>query len=292
MQGPYPCRILPSRTGAGGEVAIKAAYCLGERQRGFAAAIVDPDRPVPHGLIGPDGKPDAKRFAVYRNNVVAGLIESLKAGFPAVRRIVGDEFFSVMARIHSAQEPPRSPVMLDYGAGFADFIGRFKPAAELPYLRDVARLEHAWLEAYHAAEALPIEPDALMGIEPDRIASVGFVLHPSVRLVGSTFPAVTIWHMNVGAGVPCPVDTEGGGEDALVVRPAAEVEVRVVPAGTATFVRAIAVGAKITDATAFAIDDHPGFDLAGALSELLSIGAIVGVNQRGDTNAPASQRSL
>ena len=117
---------------------------LAERQRGFAAAILDPARPMPDGLVGPDGEPGPKRFAVYRNNVVVGLTETLKDAFPAVHRIVGADFFRAMARAYVMVEPPRSPILLDYGAGFPDFIRQFEPAAVLPYLADVARIERAW----------------------------------------------------------------------------------------------------------------------------------------------------
>src|SRR6266568_4487709 len=98
---------------------------LAERQRQFAAALLDPELPVPPGLVGPDGEPSAWRFAVYRNNVVAGLIDTLKATFPAVCRIVGAEFFRVMARTYVSAEPPGSPILLDYGASFPDFVRDF-----------------------------------------------------------------------------------------------------------------------------------------------------------------------
>jgi hypothetical protein len=48
-----------------------------------------------------------------------------------------------MARSYVALAPPSSPIMLDYGAGFPDFIGAFEPAKCLPYLQDVARIERA-----------------------------------------------------------------------------------------------------------------------------------------------------
>ena len=67
---------------------------LVERQREFAAALLDPELPTPPGLVGPDGKPSPRRFAVYRNNVVAGLMGTLKDAFPAVCRIVGVDFLS------------------------------------------------------------------------------------------------------------------------------------------------------------------------------------------------------
>ncbi|HSK41563.1 MAG TPA: DNA-binding domain-containing protein, partial [Arenibaculum sp.] len=109
---------------------------LAERQTGFAAALLDPGAPAPHGLVGPDGLPSARRFGIYRNNVLAGLSDVLKAAYPATCRIVGEDFFAAMARLYVLAEPPRSPRLIEYGAGFPDFIARFEPAAALPYLAD------------------------------------------------------------------------------------------------------------------------------------------------------------
>lgn len=252
---------------------MREGPALEARQAEFARALLDPGRPVPAGVVGPDGRPGPKRFAVYRNNVIAGLVEALKAAYPVVLRLVGDEFFAAMARVHVVREPPASPIMLDYGAGFADFIDTFSPAALLPYLGDVARLERAWVEAYHAAEAEPIDPVALAGIAPDRLPDLRFRLHPSLRLARSSFPIVTIWRMNLEGGVPAPVDLDGGGEDALVLRPQAEVEVRVLPAGTAPFLQALSGGASILRAMAEA---PPAPGLAATLAGLLEARAIVG----------------
>ena len=58
-------------------------------------------------------------------------------------------------------EPPRSPLLFQYGGSFADFIAGFAPAAPLPYLRDMARLEYAQGLAYHAADREPLPPASL-----------------------------------------------------------------------------------------------------------------------------------
>lgn len=274
-------RQRPSQSSAGrrsGEAprAGLNATGLNERQSRFAAAILDPGLPVPHGLVGPDRKPSARRFNVYRNNVVVGLIEALKAAFPAVRRIVGDEFFTAMARAYVAFEPPATPVMLEYGATFPDFIGTFEPVVCVPYLTDIARLERAWAEAYHAAEAEPTNPALLGSIDAQSLSRVRFQLHPSLRIVRSPYPVVSIWSMNIDGGTPTGIDIYGGSENAIVIRPDAEVTVRVVAAGAATFILRLEAGASISDATAGAIDQSPDFDLAGTLRDLFAIDAIVG----------------
>ncbi|MDE5444844.1 DUF2063 domain-containing protein [Bradyrhizobium sp. CSA207] len=249
---------------------------LSERQRSFAAAILDAALPVPQGLVGPDGESSPKRFAVYRNNVVVGLTETLKDAFPAVHRIVGTEFFQAMARTYVVIEPPPSPILLDYGAGFPDFIRHFEPAASLPYLADVARIERAWTEAYHSPEAAPLDPRAFKAVEPEQLPGIRLLLHPSVRVVRSQFPALTIWRMNVGDGVPAPVDLAAGGEDVLIARPEADVEVRSIPGGGLEFIRALAVGTTVLAALKAAIAVDPGFDLSANLSGLMQAGALVG----------------
>ncbi len=249
---------------------------LAERQRGFARALLDPQHPLPPGLVGPDGEPSEQRFAVYRNNVVSGLIDTLQAAFPVVCRLVGPEFFRAMARMYVAREPPDSPILLGYGAGFPDFSGTFEPAATLPYLPDVARIEHAWAGAYHAADVSPLDPAALARIAPEELSGLELCLGPSVRLIRSGFPALTIWRMNVGDGVPAPVDLHAGGENVLVARPGTEVELRLLSQASAEFVQSLIDGQPVIEATRAALAVDSGFDLALDLAALLRSGIVVG----------------
>jgi hypothetical protein len=249
---------------------------LAERQEGFAAALLDPRRAMPPGVVGPDGEGSLIRFSVYRNNVVVSLIEALEDAYPAVCRIVGGEFFRAMARAYVAMDPPTSPILLDYGAGFPGFIAAFAPAASLPYLADVARIERAWTEAYHARDATALEPDAFATVPVERAAEIRLFVHPSVRIVRSPFPALTIWRMNVADGVPEPVDLEAGGEDILLMRPGAEVEVRSMPDGGAEFVSAVVRGHSLAEATKLGFGAHPQFDLAANLAALISAGVFIG----------------
>lgn len=253
---------------------------LAERQGAFAGALLDTARPIPSGLFGPDGQASLKRFSVYRNNVVVSLIEALEAAYPATVRLVGEEFFRAMARAYAIVHPPTSPIMLGYGDGFSDFIAAFEPAQELPYLADVARIERAWLEAYHAPDVASLSADALVPVAQDAAGGLIFQMHPSLRVVRSRYPALTIWRMNVTDGEPAAIDLESGGEDVLIVRPEAEVEVRSLPAGGVEFVHALMAGQSLEQGAECAMR-IAGFDLAANLAGLLGAGAFIGyINSR------------
>ncbi|MBO9195378.1 putative DNA-binding domain-containing protein [Rhizobium sp. 16-449-1b] len=252
-----------------------AADALPARLQEFALALLDPQRPVPVGLVGPDGLPSQRRFNVYRNNVVAGLTATLRDAYPAVARIVGDEFFAAMARIYVAVQPPRSPIMLDYGATFPDFIGTFEPAGPVPYLADVARIERAWVEAYHSADVEPLDPAVFTHIALEDLPNVRVLLHPSCRLVRSAFPAVSIWQMNVSEGPVGEISLRQGGENAFIIRSGADVEVRPLRSSAVRFVESIATGETIIEAMKDAMSEDTAFDLSSCLSALMTARAFI-----------------
>lgn len=255
-------------------------------QNNFANALLDADRPVPIAVTSHTARAPQKRFAVYRNNVVVGLVAALRAQFPATEKIVGEEFFAAMARVYVATEPPRSPLLVTYGDGFPGFIASFEPAAEISYLADVARLEVARTRAYHATDATPLSPSSWQGLDPGILLGVRIALHPSVQVLRSAYPIVTIWSMNSGEDVLASIE-DCDAEDALVVRPHLDVQVRRLPVGGAAFLGAIATGASLGDAALSAATDHGEFDLAANLAGLIGAGLVTDLHYTRTQKDPA-----
>ncbi len=229
----------------------------------FAAALVDPAAPAPGG--------DARRFAVYRNNVAAGLIGALEARFPVTRRLVGDGFFRGLAGAFVAAHKPQSAVLIHYGADFPAFVRKFPPARDLPYLPDVAALESAWVDAYHSAEAEVAPLAALAAVAPERLEDLRFAFHPATRLLRFAQPAASLWAAHQGTDEPEPPEVWAP-EDALITRPQAEVVVRVLPSGGHALFSALRDGATLGEAAAPMLSrgEDPGAHLVG----LLSAGAV------------------
>lgn len=246
----------------------------------FAAALLDASLPPPAGLHAWNGSDPAVRFAVYRNNVVHSLVAVLADTFPVVRQLVGDDFFGAMARLYMLDHPPRSPLMHRYGAGLPAWVADFEPATALPYLSDIARLEWARLCAFHAADAEPVPVQALAALiqAPQRLARACLELHPTLAVVRSAHPVVSLWaaHQLSDADrdarlAEVPLHSA---EAALIFRDASDDALVVeLPDADAALAAAIATGAPLGAAQTA----HPEADLARVLSLLLRHGLVTGV---------------
>jgi hypothetical protein len=245
-------------------------------QSDFAKALLNPEKPVPDSVIAHTGRTPTKRFGVYRNNVVFSLVEALRDRFPTVEKIVGEEFFLSTARIFVLRHPPRSPLMLEYGEAFPEFLSEFEPAAEVPYLADVAHLESLRVRAYHAADTESLHTEALQKAGPEMLQQARLALHPSVHLFRSRFPVVTIWAMNSGEAELGPVDLDIP-QDALVMREGINVTVRLLPPGGARFLSELQQMRLLPEAVESALDESEDFDLAANLASLIAAGAITSI---------------
>lgn len=250
---------------------------LNETQTGFARAVLDANEDVPAGVTSHLRPRPRKRFGVYRNNVYVSLINVLEGRFPAVARLLGEEFFKATARVFVERHPPVSPVLMRYGGEFPGFLGSFEPVDDLPWLADVAWLEWAWNLAYHAADLDPVAPEALNAIDPATAEDLCFEFHPAVQLIRSDYPVVSIWSEHSKDGEPKQIDAGAGGEDGLIVRPGLAVEVRHLPPGGAAFVAALANGEKLGEAAGRAVGEDATFDLQANLAGLVAGGAVVAI---------------
>ncbi len=235
------------------------ATALARFQDDFARTLLDPARPAPPA------------FAVYRNTVMKGCIDALQANYPAVAKLVGEEWFRAAAAVYVRDHLPRTPMLLEYGAEFADFLARFEPAAELPYLPAVARLDRFWTEAHAAADEPALDARALAGLDPESLASLRLRPHAAARWAWHDLPAYTIWsrNRNEAALADDEPDIAWRPEGVLIVRPDDAVRWIGLDAAGCAFMDACAAGATLIEAAAAV----PAGGVSGLLASLLAAGA-------------------
>lgn len=240
----------------------------------FSTLLLDPETPCPEGLVGPNGTSDQKRFSVYRNNVVVGLTGALADIFPAIQRLLGEEAFKNLARIYVANEPPTSPLMFEYGHGFASFVEKFEPLQKYPYLADVARIERLWLDAYHVADETPLASDILASFQPEQLADLVFKPHPATKLFSSQYASVSIFSANRQEQSMEGINPSIG-ETCLITRPDTDVDVRHVPHSARVFYDTLVAGQTLGDAANEAASIDEEFDIAMAISTMIESGMFI-----------------
>jgi len=239
----------------------------------FGEALLNPEQPAPEGLVGPDGNHAPKRFSVYRNNVIVSLTEALGETFPAVRSLLGDDYFKALARAFVVAHPPTSPVLLWYGGDFPGFIEAFPPLKAYPYLSDVARVEWTWLQAYHAEDAAPLDPAALAAYAPDTVGAARFAGHPAAHVLSSRWPVWDLLRANrFEPGAQVEIDLAEA-QSVMITRPELDVEFVLLRPGAEIFTAALLQGASLADAATAAQEACADFSLSDSLSDCLSNGA-------------------
>ena len=241
-------------------------------QTAFAAALIDPGAALPSGVTGPDGLPDDKRFAVYRNNVASSLTRALQTAFPCVERLVGRDFFGAMAQVFVRAHPPKDRRLMLYGADFPQFLADFPPVSHLGYLPDVARLEQAMRTSYHAVDHTPLPPETLCQTAEADLLQSQLHLAPSMQLLASPWPVRAIWLANMRGG-PAP---RIGAQEIAILRAEFDPEPCLLPTGGVAFLQSLAEGQPLLAALAATGD---GFDLAAILGLLIQHRVLTGASR-------------
>jgi hypothetical protein len=238
-------------------------------QDSFAQALLAPPDDVAqsvHALVNQPG------FSVYRNTVMKGCVDALQANYPAVLRLVGEDWFRAVAARHVRDWPPRDARLLLYGADFPAFLRQFGLATELPYLAGVARLDRFWTEAHAAADAPVLAPTTIASLAPEQLATLILAPHPAARWDWfADEPVFTIWRRSregVNADAPLP----WVGEGALLTRPDGNVQWTALDAAGCAFLDACAAGQSLALAAEQAMAREPGVDLAQLMATLLNAG--------------------
>lgn len=249
---------------------------LADLQQCLATAAFDAAAPRPVTMRS-GRRSGGSRFEHYRRKITNTLAETLSAHYPVTRRLIGPESFVSIARLYSIQHPPRSPVLIEYGGALPRFIRSLGSTPSIEYLADVAELEAAFSRAFHAADESSLSIDAFARLSPDFLEDLVVAFHPSVALVASRFPVVSIWEAYRADNEPASV-TRWAPETALVVRPDDDLQVWLLPAGGHVFLKALHRGATLAEATQKALEAAPNFDLAINLELLISSRVCIGLD--------------
>jgi len=236
---------------------------LGQFQDAFIDALYQRPAPALQSLTG------QAAFAVYRNTVLAGCVDALRANFPSIETLVGADWMQEAATAYAQQSPPDDARLIHYGAGFAAFLEQLQASHGLPYLADVARLDFYWCEAFSATEDPCLALTDLAGMTANDLMHSYLAPRQSVRWQWfDPHPVLSLWRCS-REGLPWsgaqPWVAEGvllcGGLDGVSYQP--------LEAGGCAFLDACAAGHTLETASQCAQQRQPDLDFSDLLGRLM-----------------------
>ncbi len=260
---------------------------MNDFQREFVRALFDPHTGGPLA--------DQPGFQVYRNTVMAGCVDALQANFPTVCQFVGPDWFRAAARRHVLSHPPVQAALVHYGNDFPEFLTGFEPAAEMPWLGDLARADLMHRDALFAADEHPLPASWVARLDPEQLAQARLRPHASARWAWfDAAPIATLWLRHQAARQagfdPDLAELTWQPEGLLLVRSASAVQGWSVARPALAFLDACAARAGVADAAAAVIALEPDADLASLMRLLLQAGAFAGLDDGHSYSASASPR--
>lgn len=249
---------------------VRPRYSI--RTTEFSKALLNPNLEPPKGVGEKDGQTAPKRFGVYRNNVVVSLIEALKAVYPSIAAMMGEKNFQKIARFYVSEHPPSSAMMQTFGGEFPEFVKNLPPLKNSPFLEDLAMAEKAWLEAYHASDAVPISPEKLGSFNPEETMNLIFTAHPASHLIMSKYPLSDLFDYR-NASPENGIDMEIS-QHLLITRPHLNVFTTALDNADATFFDLILSGNTLGTAIGTSSETDEKFDAGKAIALLIQTGAV------------------
>lgn len=236
-------------------------------QDALNSAIGDDDEAIEPWLV--NGLAHTPGLAVYRNTVARGVIDALVAVYSTVVRMVGEEWFRAAAKLYAGEHPPTAPSLLHYGADFPDWLARFPPAEDTPYLSAVARLDRLWWDSYFAADGDALDAQAIARLQAADLDVAILRLNPSVRLAAFDQNLASLWLAHRQPDLePGAFEIGEPAERILIVRDGLVVQARLIDRASYAFLSACAGGNSLLAAASS----------AGAADPEASLPSIIGAN--------------
>jgi Putative DNA-binding domain len=267
---------------------------LRELQSGVMRALLDGEPGAAAPFILSRGIAPTHALGVYANTARTQFIESLNLSFPAVRRLVGEDYFLNVARGFHARHPSTSGDLQGAGTGFAQHLSVLHADDDYRYLGEVARLEWLVQETLLAADGEPLELAKLEEAARADGGDLRFYLHPSARLFASELPCLAIWEANLRSDAePELIDLRTGPDRVLLVRTRGELRFHRLSCGEQDFLRSLQAGERFAAALESgagrgdrdaARDGARAFDAAATLQRFVATGVIVDCQSMGGCN--------
>lgn len=220
--------------------------------------------------------PGARGLKAYQANGHALAARALRAAYPVVAQLVGDESFSDLARAVWHAQPPTRGDIAHWGDGLAVFLETSAQLQDDPYLPDVARVEWA-LHLCGGAPDAQADLASLALLTTHAPECLQLRMPPGCSVFRSAWPIASIVGAHID-GIPTLQEAgallrRGEAQDAVVWRAGLRPRVRLALAGEADGLQLLIEGGSLAQA----LDGAPELDFGQWLPLAVQSGLVLGV---------------
>jgi hypothetical protein len=249
---------------------------LAELQRRFFELVTGPEgvskelaaRGIPEralaAIIGGDARASAvERLDVYANMYFFRILDVLRADYPKLLAVVGDDSFHDLATEYLQAHPSRHPSLRFVGAALPGFVAGHALAARRPWLGELAALEWARVDVFDRADADVLTREALGALAPEAFAGLELAPLPACALVRAAHLVEDPWRAIEAGATPEPPARADDGHAVVVWRRGVVVHHRAVAAAERRALELLLPGTTF-GALCAALGDALGSDEAAA----------------------------
>lgn len=234
-------------------------------QARFIAVLQQGPSAFPEGLFAIAPERALLGLKAHANTISHARLVALEETYPRTREHLGEAAFNALSRdfIERAEVRPRK--LMQLGEGLADYLAdRVHDVAAV----DLARIEWAWLQSYHAAEADALRLADLAGLDEQGLLDLGLALHPAARLIEAQTPLAQLMPELAESAAPdrCHL---------LITRPAHEVLLHPLAALSADLLKQQQFPAPMRNLSGKAIERAGEAEALPAIFALIGAGALV-----------------
>lgn len=225
-------------------------------------------------------------WRAYRSHAQALAVSSLRAAYPTLFQLLGEDNFSHLAQDFWQVQPPQRGDLAQWGGALSDYMPALPPLrgllAEHPYLCDVARLEWALHTAQTATDAV-VDADRFHWLSTYDPAQLQLGFSAGCILLRSAYPVVAVLHWHdphdeVQREVARQCIAQQQAQTALVWRQGFRPMLASVDAGAAALIEATLQGLPLSAAMEAAFEAQADFDFGAWLAHSVQSGLLVTVN--------------
>jgi putative DNA-binding protein len=131
---------------------------------------------------------DERLSAIERVNIYADayfyrLLDCLYEEFPATFAVVRSDNFAALVRDYLLTYPPTEPSIFHAGRYLPSFLRNHPLAKRWPFISELARLERAILDVFHAADTSTLSDEAMRTLPSQQWPAIKLETHPAVEIL-------------------------------------------------------------------------------------------------------------